>query len=231
MHNENGVAPIAVLFAWRTSATLGVESLRPPDVSGLRWLAQRFTSTELLLPALQHLRPDVLLLEQEIFNELSREALVSMQVRCAGLRVLLIASIPSPDLHEKVLRCHFHGVLPADCESRECLNAIRAICQGEIWFPRAVLSRVVAQMMDTRTLGDKLPPDQPLKAPKAAGGRLSRRERQIVELVRRGMTNKEIARNLYIMEDTVKKHLQNVFGKLGVRRRTLVALNPISRFS
>jgi DNA-binding CsgD family transcriptional regulator len=53
---------------------------------------------------------------------------------------------------------------------------------------------------------------------------LTGRESQVVAHVRQGFTNKEIARRLGIQEDTVKKHLQAVFGKLGVRRRALVAL-------
>jgi DNA-binding NarL/FixJ family response regulator len=54
---------------------------------------------------------------------------------------------------------------------------------------------------------------------------LTERESQVVAHVRRGFTNKEIARRLGIQEDTVKKHLQAVFTKLGVRRRALVALS------
>jgi len=50
---------------------------------------------------------------------------------------------------------------------------------------------------------------------------------QVVELLRRGCINKEIARELGIMEDTVKKHLQSVFAKLGVHRRALVALRRL----
>lgn len=53
---------------------------------------------------------------------------------------------------------------------------------------------------------------------------LTGRESQVVAHVRQGFTNKEIARRLGIQEDTVKKHLQAVFGKLGVHRRALVAL-------
>lgn len=53
---------------------------------------------------------------------------------------------------------------------------------------------------------------------------LTGRESQVVAHVRQGFTNKEIARRLGIQEDTVKKHLQAVFGKLGVRRRALLAL-------
>jgi len=58
----------------------------------------------------------------------------------------------------------------------------------------------------------------------AATDHLTGRESQVVAHVRQGFTNKEIARRLGIQEDTVKKHLQAVFGKLGVRRRALVAL-------
>ena len=50
------------------------------------------------------------------------------------------------------------------------------------------------------------------------------REQQIVILVREGMTNKQIGRELGIVEDTVKKHLQHIYDKIGVRRRALLAL-------
>jgi len=53
---------------------------------------------------------------------------------------------------------------------------------------------------------------------------LTGRESQVVAHVRQGCSNKEIARRLGIQEDTVKKHLQAAFGKLGVHRRALVAL-------
>jgi DNA-binding CsgD family transcriptional regulator len=54
--------------------------------------------------------------------------------------------------------------------------------------------------------------------------RCTDREQQIVELLRQGLTNKQIAQQLGIMEDTVKKHLQHIYDKLGVRRRALVVL-------
>jgi DNA-binding NarL/FixJ family response regulator len=59
-------------------------------------------------------------------------------------------------------------------------------------------------------------------------GKLTGRESEVVAHVRQGLTNKEIARHLGIQEDTVKKHMQAVFGKLGVHRRALVAIGRIS---
>lgn len=50
------------------------------------------------------------------------------------------------------------------------------------------------------------------------------REQQIVQLLLQGLTNKQIAQQLGITEDTVKKHLQHIYDKLGVRRRALVML-------
>lgn len=58
----------------------------------------------------------------------------------------------------------------------------------------------------------------------APGQTLTGREAEIVAQLRQGATNKEIARRLGIQEDTVKKHLQSVYGKLGVHRRALVLL-------
>ena len=68
-------------------------------------------------------------------------------------------------------------------------------------------------------------PSAPASAPApAVPDPLTGRESEVVAHVRQGFTNKEIARRLGIQEDTVKKHLQAVFGKLGVHRRALVAL-------
>jgi len=68
-------------------------------------------------------------------------------------------------------------------------------------------------------------PAAPASAPApAVPDPLTGRESEVVAHVRQGFTNKEIARRLGIQEDTVKKHLQAVFGKLGVHRRALVAL-------
>jgi DNA-binding NarL/FixJ family response regulator len=71
------------------------------------------------------------------------------------------------------------------------------------------------------------PPAAPTGASVELDGKLTGRESQVVEQVRQGFTNKEIARRLGIQEDTVKKHLQAVFGKLGVRRRALLALRHV----
>lgn len=54
------------------------------------------------------------------------------------------------------------------------------------------------------------------------------RERQIIDLLLQGMTNKQIAKTLGIAEDTVKKHLQHVYKKLGVRRRALLIADHAS---
>jgi DNA-binding CsgD family transcriptional regulator len=73
-------------------------------------------------------------------------------------------------------------------------------------------------------------PAPPPAAPPELGAdsHLTGRESQVVAHVRQGFSNKEIARRLGIQEDTVKKHLQAVFGKLGVHRRALVALRGAS---
>ena len=216
--------PITVLTAWRNGSASNAGSPSLCTAPDIRWLTPRVVAAGELLPALTRQQPDVLLLGQDIFDELDAELLSQLRTRFAGLHILLVAQAPTPELYDEVLRCRFRGVLPANCPPGACPNAVRAICQGEIWLPRASLSKLAARAMDARVFGQTLPSHAPARATKAPKV-LSRREKEIVELVRQGLTNKEIARRLEIREDTVKKHLQNVFGKLGVRRRTLVALN------
>lgn len=64
--------------------------------------------------------------------------------------------------------------------------------------------------------------------PQGAGPECTSRERQIVELLLQGMTNKQIARTLDIAEGTVKKHLYHVYKKLGVQRRALLIVDNVA---
>ena len=106
-----------------------------------------------------------------------------------------------------------------------CLKAIRAVHAGELWLSRRLMAEVLADAawplvplvsLDSRAADD---PDH-VTVPKA----LTHRERQVVARLNQGSSNKEIARELGIVEDTVKKHLKSVYAKLGVRRRAMVML-------
>lgn len=162
--------------------------------------------------------PDVLLLDHSLLGQLGPAELDAMQRRLETLRVLLLCDEPGVACAATVLRHRFHGYLPTECPPGLCAKAIRTVRHGDIWLPRALLAQALAELLH---LHPAAPPQQPGDGPLRT---LTRRERQIVEHLRRGCTNKEIALALGIMEDTVKKHLQSVFSKLGVHRRTLVAM-------
>ncbi|HEU5295056.1 MAG TPA: response regulator transcription factor [Burkholderiaceae bacterium] len=121
-------------------------------------------------------------------------------------------------LADMVVRHRFHGLLHAHCPPEIGVKAIRAVMRGELWLPRALL-RAHLPAANAPVAGDGT---ASLYATLPEG--LTDRQNEIVAHLRQGFTNKEIAGRLGIKEDTVKKHLQAVFSKLGVHRRALVAL-------
>jgi DNA-binding NarL/FixJ family response regulator len=95
---------------------------------------------------------------------------------------------------------------------------------AELEDPSATRLLVIAQRIDpglTRRLG-MAAGRQP-----STSGTLSPREREVLELVRKGLSNKEIARILWITESTAKVHVRHILEKLGVRTRTEAALFPL----
>jgi len=183
--------------------------------SDIRLLTEPVQDAISLLPALERYLPQVLLLDEPIFDALDTGKRDRLG-QSLDVRVLLICAQPEPPLLEEILRCRFHGMLQMTTQAQDCLKAVRAVSRGELWCPRRMLSVAIAGLM---------------QAGGASASRhtetlriLTGREMQIAEFVREGLTNKEIGHRLGIMEDTVKKHLQSVFGKLGVKRRALVTM-------
>lgn len=169
--------------------------------------------------------PRVLLLDKALLDRLDPHSLQRIHRHCQQVRVLVLWDEVCHGVVADVLRNRFNGFLLTTSPPEICLKAIRAVCNGELWLSRASLAMAVADMLRLPSPGH---PGASLESPRAdAPEALTPREVQVVELLRRGCINKEIARELGIMEDTVKKHLQSVFGKLGVHRRALVALRSL----
>jgi len=173
-----------------------------------------------LVQAVEHHRPDVLLLEPTMLERLDPSSLLRIQ-RCPRVRVLLVADEDAATA-ALMLRHGFQGLLPAASPTCICLKAIRAVNAGELWLSRRLMAAV---------LTDASWPARPVSSAGLAGPEgvpesqaLTSRERQVVSRLRQGRSNKEIARELGIVEDTVKKHLKSVYAKLGVRRRAMVIL-------
>lgn len=98
------------------------------------------------------------------------------------------------------------GVVLKDRPVAVLLRAIRAVMGGEAWLEPATLARVFGAPSRGRNRAD-------------VAGSLTRREREIVELVCLGLKNKKIGERLFISETTVRHHLTSIFSKLAVTSR------------
>ena len=192
---------------------------------GIELKGEPVIDADRLATCVEHHLPRVLLLDKALLGRLDPHSLRTIRAQSYRMRVLLLWDEVCHSLVTDVVRNRFNGFLLTTCRPEVCLKAIRAVNKGELWLPRASLAMAVAELQ-----GRSEPGDDPASAD---GSRvdvweaLTPRELQVVASLRRGCINKEIAHELGIMEDTVKKHLQSVFAKLGVRRRALVAMRGL----
>jgi DNA-binding NarL/FixJ family response regulator len=177
------------------------------------------TRAEAFVASLSRCRPDVLLLDQSLLRTLDGETVTFLAAALPKARVLLLCDRPQPRVSRTVLQHQFHGYV--SCGRDEVYGkAIRSVHRGELWLSRLDLAEAVYGRTPRRH-GEKATGHQ--TSPRFVSS-LTPREDQVTSYLRKGCSNKEIASELGIREDTVKKHLRNVFSKLGVRRRTQLLL-------
>jgi DNA-binding NarL/FixJ family response regulator len=116
----------------------------------------------------------------------------------------------------QVVKLGARGLVLKGESTDRLFSAIRSVANGELAFSPDIADRVVQAMAA-----------EPQMAVSSLV-RLSDRERQIAVLVARGMKNKDIAGELHISENTVKRHLQSIFSKTGVRDRLELAVLAVT---
>lgn len=158
------------------------------------------------------LRPDVILLDIRMPKVDGLEATRTIMAADPDARILILTTFDLDEYAYSALRSGASGFLLKDAPVEDLLNAIRAIADGHA----VVAPRITRLLLDTYAKG--LPPTQTGElAPKLAG--LTRREHEVLNLVTRGLSNAEIATEIYVAEVTVKTHVGSILSKLGVRNR------------
>jgi DNA-binding NarL/FixJ family response regulator len=161
-------------------------------------------------------RPDILLLDLCMPQGSGFEVLRTLD-RAHNLVASLILT-GSEDRHDfvQVVKLGARGLVLKGDGTDRLFAAIRTVASGELAFSPDIADQVVQAMA---------------AEPQVAASsltRLSDREREIAVLVARGMKNKDIAGELHISENTVKRHLQSIFSKTGVRDRLELAVLAVT---
>lgn len=155
-------------------------------------------------------RPDVVLLDLRLAGESGLALIPRLRAIEAPPRVVVLSSFLDPDAVHEAMRLGASGYLLKHVGPGTLVDRMRAVVRGEI-----SLDPAAADALDA-------PPAAPLAT-------LSAREREVLERIVEGMSNKRIAQALGISERTVKTHVSHLLAKLGVRDRTQAAVLATAR--
>ena len=172
---------------------------------------------ELVAAVLREHRPDLLVLDLRMPSMDGMALLRRLRAEgCDTPALILTMSDSEADL-AAALRAGVRGYLLKDMEPEEVIGAIERAARGEITFAPAMTVKL-AQLLQNGSTG---------KQRKGLLESLTERERQILEHLARGESNKAIARTLDISHDTVKLHVRHILSKLGLTSRVEAAVMAV----
>jgi DNA-binding NarL/FixJ family response regulator len=163
------------------------------------------------LRALDRVQPDVILLDLKLSADHDTEGLElcsEILDRRPGSRVVILSTFLDQNLLHQSLRRGAKAYVLKEVDVVELVRIIRAVSRGESGFDSRSAELMRSLVLDH---GDGSAPE------------LTEREREVVGLLARGLTNREIGTRMFVSESTAKFHVHNVMRKLGVRRRAEVA--------
>src|SRR5438876_3466300 len=168
------------------------------------------------LKLVRSLLPSVVLMDLQMPVLDGVAATRSLKAEQPQCRVIVLTTFDDDEMVFDGLRAGALGYLLKDAPSEKLSEAIRLAARGESFLQPSVAAKVVAEFARLTS--------KPAMHSKVLVEPLSDRELEILRLIADGASNREIAGTLFLAEGTVKNHVTNILGKLGVRDRTQAAL-------
>jgi DNA-binding NarL/FixJ family response regulator len=158
----------------------------------------------------RRLAPDVVLMDVRM-PDLDGIAATRQLVRAVpGAKVLILTTFEQDDYVFGALRAGASGFLLKRTRPEELIAAVHTIADGESLLSPSVTRRVIDRMAQQPT---------PDLTGQAKLGELTARERDVLQLIARGLSNREIAAALLVEESTIRTHVKRILAKLGLRDR------------
>lgn len=166
------------------------------------------------------LKPVILLLDLSIRDVHGQANLAELQKISPSTRIILLTTTPTEIEGTSMLEAGAKGYCSMDMDPVLLVKAVKMVQKGEVWVGR----KVISHLLDTLVSLTEQQRNRSLPKADPSLDVLTPREKEIVQQIGGGSSNKEIAHQLHVSEKTVKAHLTSIFRKLSVSDRLHLAL-------
>jgi DNA-binding NarL/FixJ family response regulator len=181
---------------------------------GLRAVGEAGTGAEAVELAASE-RPDVVLMDVRMPEMDGIEATRRICADLPGVRVLILTTFDLDSYVYSALKAGASGFLLKDTPPADLLSAIRTVAAGDSLLAPTVTRRLIAEFVRRPA---------PVQPPPAALDALTDREREVLTLIARGLSNTELAEHLHLSPATVKTHIGHLLAKLQARDRAQLVI-------
>lgn len=170
----------------------------------------------------KQLAPDVVLMDLNMPNCSGLEATQALQSEMPKVKILVLTVSDSESDLFAAVKFGARGYLLKKAEPEELIHAIFSVAEGGVMVSPLMATKLLTEFNDRNASLAKEPAER-------EDAKLSPREGEVLQLVAKGSTNKEIADSLFISENTVKTHLQNIMEKLHLANRSQAAAYAVKK--